>query len=148
HVVSRGKLPRNLAPPALLSAGGAPPPSGDGAGHTAPRKQPLGEARLSGRQTPAKDTQLLCAGAFSGTVSRGDFRLPLRDGAAVRYGEMVGCQSTSVHLYSGEPSMNIFVGNLAFTTTEQDLRQLFEPYGTVETIRIMTDRETGRSRGF
>ena len=44
--------------------------------------------------------------------------------------------------------MNIFVGNLAFTTTEQDLRQLFEPYGTVETIRIMTDRETGRSRGF
>jgi len=44
--------------------------------------------------------------------------------------------------------MNIFVGNLAFTTTEQDLRQLFEPYGTVETIRIMTDRETGRTRGF
>ena len=44
--------------------------------------------------------------------------------------------------------MNIFVGNLAFTTTEQDLRQLFEPYGTVETTRIMTDRETGRARGF
>jgi RNA recognition motif-containing protein len=43
--------------------------------------------------------------------------------------------------------VNIFVGNLAFTTTEQDLRQLFESYGTVETIRIMTDRETGRSRG-
>ena len=44
--------------------------------------------------------------------------------------------------------MNIFVGNLAFSTTEQDLRQLFEPYGTIETVRIMTDRETGRSRGF
>jgi len=44
--------------------------------------------------------------------------------------------------------VNIFVGNLAFTTTEQDLRQLFEPYGTVETVRMMTDRETGRSRGF
>ena len=44
--------------------------------------------------------------------------------------------------------MNIFVGNLAFTTTEQDLRQLFEPYGTVETIRIMTDRETGRVAGL
>jgi RNA recognition motif-containing protein len=40
------------------------------------------------------------------------------------------------------------VGNLAFTATEQDLRQLFEPYGTVATVRIMTDRETGRSRGF
>lgn len=51
-------------------------------------------------------------------------------------------------LASGEPSMNIFVGNLAFTTTEQDLRQLFEPYGTVDTIRIMTDRDTGRARGF
>ena len=44
--------------------------------------------------------------------------------------------------------MHIFVGNLAFTATEQDLRQLFEPYGTVATVRIMTDRETGRSRGF
>ena len=44
--------------------------------------------------------------------------------------------------------MNIFVGNLAFTTTEQDLRQLFEPYGTVDTIRMMTARNTGRSRGF
>src|SRR2546426_6436178 len=53
-----------------------------------------------------------------------------------------------MHLGSGEPCMNIFVGNLALTTTEQDLRQLFEPYGSVETIRIMTDRATGRSRGF
>ena len=44
--------------------------------------------------------------------------------------------------------MNIFVGNLAFTTSEADLRQLFAAYGTVETVRIMTDRETGRSRGF
>ena len=49
---------------------------------------------------------------------------------------------------SGERCVNIFVGNLAFTTTEQDLRQLFEPYGSVDAIRIMTDRETGRSRGF
>ena len=44
--------------------------------------------------------------------------------------------------------MNLFVGNLAFTTTEQNLRQLFESYGSVDTIRIMTDRETGRPRGF
>jgi cold-inducible RNA-binding protein len=48
----------------------------------------------------------------------------------------------------GEPDMNIFVGNLAFTTTEQSLRQLFEPHGAVDTVQIMTDRETGRSRGF
>ena len=53
-----------------------------------------------------------------------------------------------MYSYSGEPYVNIFVGNLPFTATEQGLRQLFEPYGTVETARIMTDRETGRSRGF
>ena len=56
--------------------------------------------------------------------------------------------ATGRPLSSGEPHENICVGNLAFTTTEQDLRQVFEPYGTVETIRMMTDRETGRSRGF
>ena len=53
-----------------------------------------------------------------------------------------------MHACSGAPCVNIFAGNLAFTTTEQDLRELFEPGGSVETIRIMTDRETGRSRGF
>jgi len=44
--------------------------------------------------------------------------------------------------------MNIFVGNLAFTTTEDELAQLFEPFGTVSQARIATDRDTGRSRGF
>jgi len=44
--------------------------------------------------------------------------------------------------------MKIFVGNLAFTATDQDIRQLFEPYGTVETINIITDRATGRAKGF
>ena len=44
--------------------------------------------------------------------------------------------------------MKIFVGNLAFSATEHDLRQLFEPYGVVEKINVITDRDTGRSRGF
>ena len=44
--------------------------------------------------------------------------------------------------------MNIFVGNLAFSTTDRDIRQLFEPYGVVDTINIITDRYTGQSRGF
>ena len=44
--------------------------------------------------------------------------------------------------------MHIFVGNLAFTTTEDELAQLFHPYGELASIRIMTDRDTGRSRGF
>ena len=44
--------------------------------------------------------------------------------------------------------MNIFVGNLAFSATDHDLRQLFEPYGVVDKGNIITDRDTGRSRGF
>jgi cold-inducible RNA-binding protein len=43
---------------------------------------------------------------------------------------------------------NIFVGNLDFNTTEDELRQLFEAHGQVDRVSIMTDRETGRSRGF
>jgi RNA recognition motif-containing protein len=43
---------------------------------------------------------------------------------------------------------NIFVGNLEFSTTEDALRRLFETYGAVERVSIMTDRDTGRSRGF
>ena len=44
--------------------------------------------------------------------------------------------------------VNIFVGNLAFTATDQDLRQLFEPYGAVDKINLITDRDTGRAKGF
>jgi cold-inducible RNA-binding protein len=43
---------------------------------------------------------------------------------------------------------NIFVGNLNFNTGEDELRQLFEQYGQVDRVSIMTDRDTGRSRGF
>jgi len=43
---------------------------------------------------------------------------------------------------------NIFVGNLSFNTSEDELRQLFEPFGQVERVSILTDRDTGRSRGF
>jgi RNA recognition motif-containing protein len=44
--------------------------------------------------------------------------------------------------------VNIFVGNLAFSAIEQDVRQLFEPYGAVDRINIITDRDTGSPRGF
>jgi len=43
---------------------------------------------------------------------------------------------------------NIFVGNLDFHATDQSVRGLFEQYGAVNSCRIMTDRDTGRSRGF
>ena len=42
----------------------------------------------------------------------------------------------------------IFVGNFSFDTTEADLRQWFEPHGSVESATVVTDRDTGRSRGF
>jgi RNA recognition motif-containing protein len=44
--------------------------------------------------------------------------------------------------------MNIYVGNLPFDTGDQDLRALFEPYGSVARASVVLDRETGRSRGF
>jgi RNA recognition motif-containing protein len=43
---------------------------------------------------------------------------------------------------------NIFVGNLDFSATESSVRALFEPYGNVERVNLVTDRDTGRSRGF
>jgi len=45
-------------------------------------------------------------------------------------------------------SKNLYVGNLAFTTTSEDLAKLFGDYGTVGRAQVTTDRETGRSRGF
>ncbi len=43
---------------------------------------------------------------------------------------------------------NIFVGNLSFGATEDTVRSLFEQYGTVERVSIVTDRDTGRAKGF
>ncbi|HXU15423.1 MAG TPA: RNA-binding protein [Terriglobales bacterium] len=43
---------------------------------------------------------------------------------------------------------NIFVGNLNFNVVEDDLRQLFGRYGQVDRVALMTERDTGRSRGF
>ena len=42
----------------------------------------------------------------------------------------------------------LYVGNLPFSTTEEDLREMFEQHGPTVSVRVITDRETGRSRGF
>jgi RNA recognition motif-containing protein len=42
----------------------------------------------------------------------------------------------------------LYVGNLKYTATSAELQELFEPYGTVKTAQVLSDRETGRSRGF
>jgi RNA recognition motif-containing protein len=44
--------------------------------------------------------------------------------------------------------MKIYVGNLSFSTTEDSLRNLMSEHGTVEDVQIVTDRDSGRSRGF
>ncbi|MDD5718230.1 MAG: RNA-binding protein [Candidatus Krumholzibacteria bacterium] len=44
--------------------------------------------------------------------------------------------------------MDIYVGNLPWSCNDDDLRELFQPFGQVEGARVITDRETGRSRGF
>ncbi len=43
---------------------------------------------------------------------------------------------------------NIFVGNLSFGATEDSIRSLFEGYGTVDRVSVVTDRDTGQPRGF
>lgn len=43
---------------------------------------------------------------------------------------------------------NIFVGNLSFGATEDAVRSMFEEYGTVDRVNVVTDRDTGRARGF
>ena len=44
--------------------------------------------------------------------------------------------------------MNIYVGNLKYTITDRQLEELFGAYGSVSNARVITDRETGRSKGF
>jgi RNA recognition motif-containing protein len=44
--------------------------------------------------------------------------------------------------------MNIYVGNLSYDVAEQDLNELFEEFGAVQSAKIITDRDTGRSKGF
>jgi len=43
---------------------------------------------------------------------------------------------------------SIYVGNLPFSATEEELRALFESHGSVHSVKVVTDRETGRPRGF
>ena len=52
------------------------------------------------------------------------------------------------HVYTASMAKKIFVGNLSFQTTETDLNNMFGAIGQVESVQIITDRDTGRSKGF
>jgi len=43
---------------------------------------------------------------------------------------------------------NLFVGNMSFQTTESELRSIFEPFGELTRVNVVTDRDTGQARGF
>lgn len=51
-------------------------------------------------------------------------------------------------IYDGGTVINLYVGNLPFSTTSDDLAELFGKVGAVTSAQVITDRETGRSRGF
>src|ERR1700693_2322229 len=60
-----------------------------------------------------------------------------------------GATGTVIETPDEDPvSMKLYVGNLPYTTSEDDLRNLFSQYGNVESVAVITDRETGRSKGF
>lgn len=44
--------------------------------------------------------------------------------------------------------MKIYVGNISYSTNDDSLRALFEPYGAVQSAKVVTDRDSGRSKGF
>ena len=46
------------------------------------------------------------------------------------------------------PTVKLYVGNISFTIAEADLQHIFEPFGSVTEIKVVTDRETGQPRGF
>jgi cold-inducible RNA-binding protein len=60
----------------------------------------------------------------------------------------ISAENSQFNLQEGAYVKKIYVGNFSFNMTETELRSLFEPYGNVESITLVTDRDTGRSRGF
>ncbi|HQT95995.1 MAG TPA: hypothetical protein PK435_15295, partial [Thermoanaerobaculaceae bacterium] len=55
---------------------------------------------------------------------------------------------TSSSLHQGSTTMKLYIGNLSYDTTEGELQELFSSYGTVESVHLITDGASGRSKGF
>ena len=61
---------------------------------------------------------------------------------------MAPCRRSTRSEQDKRLSSKLYVGNLSFDSTEDDLRELFGRHGTVDSVAVITDRETGRPRGF
>jgi RNA recognition motif-containing protein len=59
-----------------------------------------------------------------------------------------GGRSHGKKAYHKETRMKLYIGNLSYETTEEDLKTALEPFGTVDTVTIIKDRGTGQSKGF
>ena len=70
---------------------------------------------------------------------------PARTLASVASADEIEVSGASRDIELGK---KLYVGNIPFSTTEDELRSLFEQHGSVESINVITDRETGRPRGF
>ncbi len=76
------------------------------------------------------------------------FDRPANSGSRIRPLERFPCLISPPSNSEQEEMKNIFVGNLSFGATEDSIRAMFEAHGTVDRVSIVTDRDTGRSRGF
>ena len=61
---------------------------------------------------------------------------------------MVACETVGATSERNFVMTNIYVGNLSFGTTEQTVRSLFEQFGTVDRVKLVTDPNTGQAKGF
>jgi RNA recognition motif-containing protein len=60
----------------------------------------------------------------------------------------MGDNTTDLHVLEEESSMRIYVGNLPYSVTRDQLTELFSPFGEVADVHVVTDRQTGRPKGF
>lgn len=92
-----------------------------------------------------RDRLPCCVAASAATHSLSRFRTRLQPS---RIPEQLTREEQEALRNERRFAVNIYVGNLPFTATEADLRDLFADYGEVTSAAVITDRDTGRSRGF
>jgi len=87
---------------------------------------------------------------IAGNSHKGDWRPNLIEANArpLEYSKKLQINKVFLPRTRLEVFMNIYVGNLAWEIQEEDLRQLFEPYGTVDSVAVIKDKLSNRSKGF